>query len=77
MRTVLCAILLVAALSAAAVSGGCVQVDVPDGPYVSGATGGGADRGRAGEIKEFLQEAREDGLVTDEQYRRLISRLED
>lgn len=77
-------VLLVAAML---VAPGCFNVEVPEGPYVnlngdgSGAGGGTVDRKTVDrraydKIKDILDDAREDGVITSSQQKELMKRTE-
>lgn len=68
-------ILVVAAVVLAATLCGCFNVDAkaPEGPYVTVDSEGGASR----QIREFLKKAREDGIISRNQYEVLIRRTEE
>jgi len=57
---------------------GCVNVKVPEGPYyVHNSDAGGDVRSHTyHQMKEFLKDAREDGLITASQHKELGKRLE-
>lgn len=75
--------LVLAILGAVLLSGigGCINVDVPDGPFVDLGNGGGSTRAAAGssvnDFRALLKRARSDGVITDNQYQRLTERVED
>lgn len=66
------AIVIVAAAVLAGAFCGCFNVDAkaPKGPYVKLESG-------SGQIREFLKEAREDGIITKNQYEVLIERTKE
>ena len=68
-------IVIVAAAVLAGALCGCLNVDtkVPKGPYVKLESGEDA----SGQIREFLKEAREDGIISKTQYERLIERVKE
>ena len=63
---------VVAAVLAGALCGCWADVKAPEGPYVTLDSGGDA----SGKIRVFLREARNDGVITKDQYRALVKRLE-
>ena len=67
--------LAIAVVLAAVLAGtlcGCFNLDAkaPEGPYVTVDSGGG-------QIREFLKDAREDGIISKNQYEVLIERVKD
>jgi len=57
---------------------GCFSVKAPDGPFVTfgeGDDSAGSPAEVAGEIRAFLERARDDGDITPSQYRRLREKL--
>ena len=67
--------LAIAVVVAAVLAGtlcGCFNLDAkaPDGPLVTVGSG-------SGQMREFLKEAREDGIISKNQYEVLIRRVKD
>ena len=74
------ALTMVAAVVALAMTG-CVNVKVPDGPYVNLSDDASSDHADHDEpdLKDFedlLEKARKDGVITKSQYKELRHRLE-
>ena len=68
---------IAAAALAAALLGGCVNVKVPDGPYVNlDSDKGGGGGGELEKVLDVLEQAREDGIITKNQFNELRKRLE-
>ena len=68
--------LAIAVVLAAVLAGtlcGCFNLDAkaPDGPLVR------VDSSSSGRIREFLKDAREDGIISKNQYEVLIRRVKD
>jgi hypothetical protein len=68
--------LAIAVVLAAVLAGtlcGCFNLDAkaPDGPYVT------MDSNGSGQIREFLKTAREDGIISKNQYEVLMKRVKD
>jgi len=58
---------------------GCVNVKVPEGPYVSLTDDKPAKTDKAkvrDDVLDVLEDARDDGIITDVQYERLKERVE-
>ena len=56
---------------------GCLNVDVPQGPYIKVNDGSGASgRTNVEFTRDFLESAREDGVISQGQYEQLRRRLE-
>lgn len=55
---------------------GCLNVKVPDGPYVNLSENAGSGADKNSDLKEFLKEAQDDGVITKSQYNQLCKRLD-
>jgi len=55
---------------------GCLNVKVPEGPYVNLTDDPGSGADRNSDLKEFLKEAQDDGVITKSQYNDLCKRLD-
>jgi len=57
---------------------GCVQVKVPEGPYVNLGSDAKTTKTTKTEkqVRDFLKKARDDRIISDSQYEKLKDRLE-
>lgn len=70
--------LIIAVVVLGGMIAGCVNVKVPEGPYVSLADDTGSGGGNKFDVKVFedvLKDAQEDGVITKGQYEELCKRL--
>ena len=62
-----------AAVGLLLLTAGCFSVDVPEGPYMTTDVGSG---NCGGQVRDFLEDAHKDRVISDTQYRDLLRRAD-